>query len=160
MSVLGIVLLILIGVLLILLEILVIPGVTVAGIAGFLFIGGGVYFAYEINTFTGNSVLIGSIVFVLLSLYYTLKAGTWKKVWLSAEIDGKVNTIEENVVKVGDTGIAISRLAPIGKVLINNSYFEARAKNKLIDQEKEVVVLKVDRSNLIVDEYIKEESED
>ena len=46
MTVFVIVLLLLLGIVLLLLEFLVVPGVTIAGIGGVIMMGGGIYLAY------------------------------------------------------------------------------------------------------------------
>ncbi|GAB4304270.1 MAG: hypothetical protein Kow0068_26100 [Marinilabiliales bacterium] len=151
MDIVAVVLLILLGVILVLLEFLVFPGVTVAGIAGTLFIAAGVYYSYsKFGYSVGNYTLAGSIVFVLLVIIYALRGKTWKKVALDTAVDSKVNTIEDNKIKPGDTGVCVSRLAPMGKVLINGEYYEAKSYSNFIDHKTEIVVVKIENGKLIV----------
>lgn len=146
----AIILFIVIGALLMLLEVLVIPGTTVAGIGSVILLGLGVYFSYSIyGTNTGNWVLGGTIAFVILSLVISLRAKTWKRFMLNSSVDGQVNLID-NEIKPGDTGITVSRLNPMGKILINNEYYEARAINEIIDPNTEVVITKISGNTLIV----------
>ena len=58
--------------------------------------------------------------------------------------------VEEDEVKIGDTGLCISRLAPMGKVLVNDEYYEAKANNVFIDQNTEVIVIKIENGKLVV----------
>ena len=146
----AIILFIVLGVVLMLLEILVIPGTTIAGIGAIVLLGLGVYFSYTNYGITaGNSVLGGTILFLLISLFFALRPGTWKRFMLNSAVDSQVNTIETEI-KVGDIGITVSRLNPMGKVLFNNEYYEARAINEMIDQNSEIIITKIMGNTLIV----------
>jgi membrane-bound ClpP family serine protease len=147
----AIVLLLILGIILLLLEFLVIPGTTIAGIGGLLCLGGGVYMAYQSHGANiGHIFLLGTIFFLVLMVYYSLKAGTWKKMSLRSEINSKVETVDETKVKVGDHGKTISRCNPIGKAMVNSEIFEAKSMGIFIDQNIEIEVLKVDRNQIII----------
>ncbi len=153
----AVILLIVIGVVLLLLEFLVIPGTTIAAIGGILFIGAGIYLSYEsFGTTTGNYVLIGSIAFLFLSIVWALRSGTWKHFMLKENIDGKVSQTEsEDEIKVGDEGVCISRLNPMGRVRINGKSYEARSFDAYVNEKSPVKVVKVESNKLIV-KYINE----
>lgn len=150
MTVFAVILLIALGILLVLLEILVIPGTTVAGVGGILFLGGGIYLSYiKFGTVTGHYILLGVILFIILSIYLSLKSKTWKKLMLNSKIDGKTNIINEENVKQGDVGFTITRLAPMGRVLINGENVEAKSEH-FIDQNVEIEVEKILDNKIIV----------
>jgi len=151
MTILAIILLILIGVLLLILELLVVPGAIIAATGGAILIGGGIYLSYHsYGNFWGHITLISTIILIIVTLVLTLKSKTWKKLMLHTSIDSKVETFNENQILAGDTGITVSRLAPMGKVLIKNVYVEAKSINQFIDQDKEVVVTQILNSQIIV----------
>ena len=75
---------------------------------------------------------------------------------LESQINGKVETIDEEKIKVGDIGKAIGRLAPTGKVKINGEVVEAQSTGLFIDQQTEVKIIKV-LSNKIIVEPLKKE---
>ena len=53
-----------VAIVLILLEIFMLPGITVAGVGGFLFAAGGLFYAYSVSTPIGNVTLaVSSLVF-------------------------------------------------------------------------------------------------
>jgi len=145
-----IIILILVGFLFLLLEILVLPGTNIAGILGFVLIGIGVYFAFRIGTTAGVITLGGSVVLSVVFLMLVLKSKTWKKLTLKSEIDSKVNVIDESQVKVGDTGLTVSRLAPAGKAMFKNDYFEVHTQGEFIDPDTEIIVTKVDFNKIYV----------
>ncbi|MEZ5148950.1 MAG: NfeD family protein [Bacteroidales bacterium] len=143
--------LIIIGFLLLLLEILVLPGTNLAGVVGFILIAIGVYQAYtEYGKIAGTITLGATIVVSVVALWFALKSNTWKKASLKASIDGRVNTINEEQIKVGDSGKAISRLVPMGKASFNGNYFEVRTNGEMIDQGSEIVVTKIDINKITV----------
>lgn len=139
------------GLLLMLLEILVVPGATVVGILGFIAIGISVWQAYAAHgTPEGHYFLLGAILFTILLLYFALKSNTWRKAMLGSEVKSKVNVIEAGMVKPGDEGKTISRLAPIGKALINNEYYEVHSLGEYVDPQTPIVVIRVEFSKIIV----------
>lgn len=151
MSLGAIVLLIVLGVILILIEFLVIPGISVAGIGGFLCLIGGVIAAYYFRgPETGNYVLLGSFILSVVTIVFAFRTKTWKKMGLNSEIDSKITPFEINKINIGDTGKAITRLNPIGKAIVNDIVCEAKSVSGIIDQNTDIVVTKVLNTQIIV----------
>ncbi|WP_321295884.1 NfeD family protein [Marinifilum fragile] len=144
MTALIIVLLILLGVLLLLLEFLVIPGITLAAIGGVLMIGGGIYLAYDhYGNTIGHLTVLATIIFCGISLVLALKSNTWNKIMLKTEVDSKVDKLEEEKIHIGDQGVCLSRLAPMGKIKINKTVVEAKSTGAYIDEKSKVEVIGV-----------------
>ncbi|NOY35992.1 MAG: hypothetical protein GXO83_00275 [Chlorobi bacterium] len=153
MSIPIIILLIFLGIVLFLIEFLLVPGITVAGIGGGILLIGSIIMAYHYHGATvGNYVLLGTLVLSFITLYFALKSKTWKSIMLKTTVDGKVNVIadEKHNLKPGDTGETVSRLNPIGKVRIDGFFYEAKSLDKYIDQHTMVEVVKVLPSQIIV----------
>jgi membrane-bound ClpP family serine protease len=149
MSFLFVLLLILIGICLIILEILVIPG-AIAGIFGVCLVVGGIYMSYSsFGSTYGNITLLGTLLLTIGSLVFVFKSRTWKNAMLHTESDGKMD-MPDVKFHPGDTGITISRLAPMGKILVNNEEMEAKSEALFIDQATEIEVVKVLGNMLIV----------
>jgi membrane-bound ClpP family serine protease len=143
--------LLIVGFLFLLLEILVLPGTGISGIIGLALIAIGTWQAFAIyGVKAGVFTLIGSLVLSVLSLSIALKSGTWNKASLSSRIDSRVNVVETDKVKVGDFGKTISRLAPMGKAMINGLYWEVRSNGTLIDEGSEIEVIKIENNRIIV----------
>lgn len=152
MTITAIVLFILLGIVLILIEFLVIPGVTVAGIFGTLLIIGGVFAGYYYHEAPYNHYLLaGSVVALTILFIFAFNSKTWKKFGLRSEIDSKVGQVDEEKIKIGDAGKTISRLAPIGKAMINEEVFEVRSFGHVIDQNNEITVAKIDGNKIYVE---------
>jgi len=144
MTVLIIVLLIVLGIFLLLLEFFVIPGVTLAALGGIAMLIGGIYLSYhQYGTTIGHLTVFGTIVLSIISVVLVLKTNTWNKIKLNAEIDSKVEKLDEDIIKVGDTGICVSRLAPMGKIKVNKNIMEAKSIGMYIDEKSKVEVVGV-----------------
>ena len=139
------------GLLLLLIEVLVIPGTALVGIVGAGLMISGVWSAYASHgSATGHMVLLGTALTSLLLIYFSLKSNTWKNFMLKKELTGKVPTLDEKLIKVGDTGITLSRLAPMGKAMINDQITEVQSTVDLIDENLEVTVVKTDNNKIWV----------
>jgi len=146
-----VIVLIAVGILLLLLEVLVIPGTGFAGIAGFASIAGGIWVAYaDLGTQTGNIVLGVTIVVNIIAVWLGIRSKTWKKAALHSTIDSKVNIIDNLNLKVGDTGTTISRCAPMGKAEFNNHFVEVDSRGEFIDQNTQVEIIKIDNSKIYI----------
>lgn len=144
MTLATIILLIVIGIFLFLVEFLLVPGVTIAGIAGFILIVGAIFFAYDsLGTTQGHYILGGTVVLSFVTIYFSLRSRTWKRLMLDTSIEGKVSSYAEEKVHVGDEGITVTRLNPMGKVLINDEFLEAKSNGPYIEQQKKIKVINI-----------------
>jgi len=152
MTILAIILLILLGLLLLLIEFAVIPGITVAGIGGFLMLGASVYIAF---TQYGTGAGFITLTFVLIAapalIYYFFKSKAGKKMILDTHIDGQVEYVNKEKIAVGDTGKSIGRLAPTGKARVNGEVVEAHSTGAFIDHNTEIKVIKILSNKIIVE---------
>jgi membrane-bound ClpP family serine protease len=152
MTILAIVVLILLGLLLLILEFAVIPGVTIAGIGGVAMLIGSVYLAFSTYGMgAGFLTLLAILILAPLIFYYFFKSRAGKKMVLETNIDGKVETFAAGAIRVGDTGMSSGRLAPSGKARINGLTVEARTTGSFVDQDKPVRVVKVLTDKIIVE---------
>ena len=150
MTVFVIVLLLLLGIVLLLLEFRVVPGVTIAGIGGVIMMGGGIYLAYTTYGSTvGHIILLSVLVVNIVLIMYALKSRTWKKFMLESKVDSSVDT-DTPEINVGDTGSCVTRLAPMGKVRIGDIVVEGQSIEGYLDAKTEVEVVKIYKYKIIV----------
>lgn len=146
----AIVILLLIGILLITLEIVALPG-AIAGIVGVIMLGVGVWQSYATyGIVAGNIVLIVSVVVCILLLVFFMRSKTWRFFGLKTEIDSKVNTIDENLLTVGVRGRTVSRLAPTGKANINGQIVEVHTVSEFVNENEEVEITKIEGYKITV----------
>lgn len=139
-----------VAIVLILLEIFLLPGITVAGIGGCLFAVGGLIYAYATSTWLGHITLGASILVFILAFAWLLRSKSFNRVALKTDIDSKLVSSRELGIAPGDEGVTLSRLAPIGKARIKGIMVEAKSIDDLIDENTPVEVMRVDGYNVIV----------
>src|SRR5665647_1261343 len=108
MSILAIIIIILLGIFLLLVEFLIIPGFTIFGIGGFLFIFLGIGSSYYFHSIqTGNITLLSTVVVSLAIIYFVFKQKTWRKMGLQANSDSRNEPFETDKIHQGDSGKTI-----------------------------------------------------
>jgi membrane-bound ClpP family serine protease len=146
--------LIVIGLLFIVLEVLALPG-GVAGIVGGALVVVGIVLTYQnYDAMYGHLVLAGTLVFSIIMVVVFIRSKTWKRFTLSDELKGGVNMDDKDTVFVGDKGRTISRLAPMGKVEINDRFYEVYTHGEFIDQNVQIEVSKIKENRIYVKQII------
>ena len=136
---------------LLLAEIFLLPGLTIAGIAGTLFAIGGVAYAYTIGMTVGNVTLGSSVVTFGGIFLWLLRSNSFQRVSLKTNIESTVESPRNMDLNVGDEGMTLSRLAPIGKARFRNITIEAKSTNEFIDENTPVVIVRIEGYNVIVE---------
>ncbi len=151
MSISVIIILVLLAVILFLIEFLILPGVTVAGIGGIISMAVACFLSYNYygETF-GTIILISSLVFVIVVIIFSLRAKTWKHVILNKTIEYKINEDKIKKVKIGDKGKTISKLSNIGKISLDSGIYEAKSIDGFIDANTKIEVFKILNNEIIV----------
>ena len=147
-----IIILIILGILLFVIEFLLVPGVTIAGIGGLILTVIGVYKAFnDYGSSVGVWVLIGTILLSVFVIAMSLRARTWSKLMLKTNVDGTVDKdLTEDQVKTGDHGKTLTRLAPMGKILINDLVREAKSIEGYVDEHSEIEIVSIEGTRINV----------
>lgn len=161
-----------IGVILVVVEIFVIPGFGVAGISGIvlMFVSLVLSLINNVNfDFEGveiatvgvavTTVVLGVFGGFILSLYlgnklFASKSGIFRNMSLKSvqNVNDGFVCIETGMFALkGKTGVSKSVLRPAGKVLIEGEVFDAVALNGFIDKDVNIIVTKVETTQLYVD---------
>lgn len=142
----GIIILIVLGILLFVIEFMLVPGVTVAGIGGLVLTVLGVYKAFEdYGSVTGIWVLIATVILSILVIAFSLRAKTWRRFMLNQNVEGSVaEDILKQGIQKGDQAEAVTRLAPMGKIMVNGMVREAKSIEGYIDEHQKVEVVSVE----------------
>ncbi|MBK9399381.1 MAG: NfeD family protein [Bacteroidetes bacterium] len=150
MSIFFISVLILFGILLIVLEILIVPGFIV-GIAGAVFVVMGIGWTWQVYGSTAGIIVALISIFVTgLSIWSALRTSFWKKFSLRDKLEGRMNVIDESRVKAGDRGEAVSSLRPMGTVRVNGERYEAATEGRMVPPNYPIIVIRVEGNKLIV----------
>ena len=140
------------GLILIVVEVLFVPGTTIVGILGFIFEIGGIYLAYEYFGETTGTIVLGS-AFIISSgcIILSFKSGLWKKLSLKGEHTSKVNEGKTSDLFVGLEGITLSSLKPIGKALFNEKEYEVKTFGKFLYNDEKIAIVKLENNTIIVE---------
>lgn len=144
-----IILLIILGILLFIAELVLLPGITIAAVGSFCSLVAAIAMAFIKEGETTGWIVLGIvivIVTILTSIF--LRSKTWRKIALNTKIPESLDNMPK--AGLGDTGKAITRLAPMGKIIINNNVIEAKTMGEYIDEGSNVEVIGTDNMNLIV----------
>lgn len=148
--------LIALGILFLLLELLVIPGTTFVGIIGLIALILGVYQTFTIyGTGWGLIALLGTSLISITMLILSLRSKTWKKAMLSTSINSKIDQVMEKF-HIGDEGISISRLTPIGKARFGDEFIEVSTFGDFLDPEVKIRIVEIRNNKVFVETIIHE----
>lgn len=142
--------LILVGLVLIFAEVLLIPGVGVAGVLGLLSMAGSCFYAFnQLGTVPGVIVTVLNAVLIVALTVWVLRAKTWKRLTLETAVDSKA-VVTDHVVALGDRGISSTRLAPMGMVRFKEEAVEVKALEGIIDVGVQVEVVMIEDNRIFV----------
>lgn len=149
--------LILIGVALMMAEIFLLPGITIAGIAGGILMIASVVYAFHYIDDTAGYIVIGANVILTAGAFiFLVKSKSLDKISLKTNIESVVDQPELKSLQVGDKGIAISRLNPIGKAEFGEMIVEAKSfTGEFIDADEAIEIIKVGKTNVLVQSFHK-----
>lgn len=140
------------GLTLVVVEVIFVPGTTLVGLVGFIFIAVGVglsfrYFGPDTGWLTvGVSAVTSGGVF-----YFAFKANLWGRFALRKSIDSKVNEGELERFKEGMEGVALSALRPVGKAELDNQQVEVRTLGAYVDSGTRIKIIKIVSHQIIVE---------
>lgn len=155
MEIAVVIILLLFGIALLLVEIFLIPGLSVAGIGGILFLAGSIFYAYSfIGPEAGHLTFVAAVLLLGVAVWIFLKTKALERMSLKTNVDGVNDPMQGMNIQVGDEGIASSRLAPMGKIKIKGMVMEAKSVDDFIDEGTEVVVIQVMSTNVLVERKI------
>jgi len=151
MHIIVIVVLCIIGILLILAEIFLIPGLTITALGGAAFSIAGIFYAFRSYGVWGGGITLVSVLAIIGAAFvYLVRSKALDRISLKTDVGSTVASGDSVHISVGDEGISISRLNPMGKVRVNNITMEAKTFGEFVDENTKIVVLKVSPNQLIV----------
>lgn len=140
-----------IGLILILTEIIFVPGTTVIGILGLIFTGVGIYYSFLKFDPSIAWVIVGfALLANFMALFYGFKSGVWNKFALkesmtSRSFDGRLLGLE-----VGMEGKSVSDIKPIGKAEFLEKIYEVKSDSGFISVGTIVFITKLEDNRIIV----------
>ena len=145
--------LILLGISLVVVEIVFVPGTTVVGVIGFgLSIIGVVLSFRYFGTTIGTTTATGTTVVSAAILYFTFKSNVWGRFASKATMASRVNEEEMRDLVEGAEGIAVSALRPIGKAEVNGKVYEVKTFGGYLETGARVKVIRIHSHQVIVEQ--------
>ena len=144
--------LIIVGILLLVAELVLLPGISVAGIGAFLSLAVAAVYGFFLYGILGGSVVLAAIIIVAVAaVVVSLRANTWQRLSLKSTIDAtSTPTPEQNDIRIGQRGETLTRLAPMGKVQVGDVTVEAKSVDAYIDPRQVVEVIGYDNTAVVV----------
>ena len=144
--------LLLIGLTLIIVELVFVPGTTVVGLLGLIFAIVGIVISYShFGDDIGFYILLATLAATLAALFYSFRSGAWSKFSLKSSMNSKVNEGIMASLQIGDEGITVSTLRPIGKAEFNNKTFEVKTSGNYIERGEKVRITQIESHQIVVE---------
>jgi membrane-bound ClpP family serine protease len=143
--------LLLIGLILLVVEIIFIPGTTVVGIFGFLVSLAGLTFAF-LNFEYSVAIWITGVTVVInfAAVWYGFSSGIWKKFSLKSTQSGGAFDGRTDGLEVGMKGLAVSDIKPYGKASFNEIWVEVKSESGFIEVNTPVTITKIENNKISV----------
>jgi membrane-bound ClpP family serine protease len=136
---------------LLLVEILFIPGTTIVGAFGLLVSIAGIIYAflsYDVQTawlITGIAAVLNIGVII-----YGFNSGVWNKFSLKSSIRGGTFDGRTDGFQVGMPGKALSDLKPFGKGVFGEQIVEIKSEGGFIGVNSDITIIKIENNKIIV----------
>ena len=152
MNVLIILFLIILGIVLLIIEITILPGITIAGLGGVFLFAYSIYLAFSnYGNLIGFLILAFILIVAPTIVVLLFKGKSGKKMVLKTVLHGVANEINHEKVNVGDIGVTIGRLAPMGKIKVNNEVVEVRSTGTFVNPGEKVKIIQIEKSQITVE---------
>ncbi len=146
--------LIIVALVLMVVEMLLIPGFGIAGLGAIGAFGYANYYAFtELGNLAGFITLTSTLFLAIVIIVFVLRSRSMDKLALNKNIDSTVANEASKAVRVGDTGVTITRLALIGNALINDSIIEVKSCDGFLDENTPIIVERIVENVIMVKKH-------
>ena len=147
--------LVLVGLVLVIIEVKLIPGTHVIGVAGMLGMAVGIVIAFvEFGVLGGLLVLVGTVAAAAGLLYVLWESGAWDRLILTDSLrrdaDADRAADETRARIVGQSGTAVTPLRPSGVAEIAGERVEVTTEGAFVAAGSRLRVVAIDRRRTIV----------
>ena len=143
--------LIIAGLILFIIEVFLIPGISVAGIASACSLLYAIYYAFDSLGTQAGIITIGITIIGITGItIWFMKGKTVDKLALKQTLDYKPNPLKGVDIHVGDIGTTITRLTLIGNAEINGHILEVQSADGFIDEKTPIKVCRITPNTIYV----------
>lgn len=143
--------LLIIGLILLLIEVLFVPGTTIIGIIGFgVSLAGVVYAFASFDSEIAYWIVGVAAILNLIAVWYGFSSGVWNRFSLKTSMQGGAFDGRTTGLSVGMSGNAVSDIKPFGKVSFGENIYEVKSEEGFIEVGKAVTITKIENNKIIV----------
>src|SRR6218665_2240669 len=143
--------LILAGLALLLVEILFIPGTTLAGVIGFVCIVMGMWLSFRyFSSVAGWIVSGGATAASATPIYFALTSKLWMRFALRGSNNSKVNENLTDNLSVGMEGKTVSVLRPVGNADFLGQIVEVKSLGDYILPDTKIRIIKIELNQIFI----------
>jgi membrane-bound ClpP family serine protease len=143
--------LLIIGLILLLAEVLFVPGTTIVGILGMIVSLAGIAYAFiSFEPVVAWWITGVAAILNLAAIIYGFSSGVWNRFSLKSAIEGGTFDGRTEGLQVGMPGHTISDLKPVGKAMIDDKIYEVRSSGGFISVGTEITIIKIENNTIIV----------
>ncbi len=143
--------LILFGLLFMVVEVLLLPGVSIGGLLAMVCYGSAIYIAYRDHGFWAAVLTLVVILLIAsISLILSLRSRTWQRFSLKQKLEEAQADAPQTQLHKGQIATTLSRLAPMGKIEIEGRLYEAKSASTYIDPQEQVEIVGFENMSVIV----------
>lgn len=144
--------LIAIGLLLIVVEVIFIPGTTLVGFMGFGLLLLGLSFGFRyFGSNTGWIIVTGTAISSAIIFVWVFRSKPWRQFALKTSIKSKVNEGIHDGLIAGEEGIAMSALRPSGKAALGGKVVEVTTQGSYLESGTRVRIIKISPYQILVE---------
>ena len=148
-----VILLICIGLVLIIVELIFVPGTTVIGILGFALAAVGIWIGYvALGTNTGHIILAAAVLVAGVTFFYSFRSDAWSRFALNEQNKGRMNEENQQDLEVGEIGVTVSALRPQGTAIFKERHHEVQTNGEFVNSNAQVRIIKINHNTVIVEE--------
>lgn len=141
MEILIIISLIIAGLLLFAVEVFLIPGISLAGIASAISMIYAIYYSFvHVGMLGGTLTLVISLLGIAALTWWFMRSKTVDKLSLKKTLDYRPDPLEGLNLKEGDQGVTTTRLTLIGNAEFDDHQIEVQSADGFIDEKTTVVI--------------------
>ncbi|MBX2909444.1 MAG: NfeD family protein [Chitinophagales bacterium] len=138
------------GLLLVLMELFITPGLIV-GVIGIMCWGAAIWQVYELYGVTaGNWSTVGMVALLALMIFWGLKTNLWNKVTVHTNITGRTNETEGFDPQIGMHGRTLSTLRPMGSARFGDVVVEVTTRGDMIEQNADIEIIEISHGKIYV----------
>ena len=139
------------GILLLVVEIVLVPGTTLVGLAGIILMAIGIWLGFrDMGLVYGYWMLGISVLLTAGAVYFGLKKQTWQRFTLTTVNKAKVNEDAVPELEIGEVGKTLSSLRPAGTVQIGDERIDVVTEGGFIPAGSEIVIIAAEGNRVVV----------